>query len=288
MIDPKEEQAAVSLSVPDSALRGPWARMLLAMFLAVFMQCQLSPPAAAQENPAPAVAQPSANSAPAPESMLRWLVRTSGWIGLIILGLSIYLVASIVSNFFEIRRDAVIPPELVDESMKLIGSRDFAGLYQRMRQDGSFLGSVTAAGLEELRNGVAEARESMDRSADAQVAEMDRRISMIAVIGTLGPMIGLLGTLKGMIGAFSVIARNDVQMRPSEVAGNISEALLLTFEGVALSIPAIYFFAFYRNRITAFTTEAAGVADGLVRRVLEASKSRPPADKGAADPKSGS
>ena len=62
-------------------------------------------------------------------------------------------------------------------------------------------------------------------------------------------MIGLLGTLKGMIASFSVIACSGTQLKASEVAGGISEALLLTFEGVALSVPAIYFFAIFRNRV---------------------------------------
>ena len=39
---------------------------------------------------------------------------------------------------------------------------------------------------------------------------MEKKISMLAVLGTLGPMIGLLGTLKGMIASFSVIASRDV------------------------------------------------------------------------------
>ena len=43
-------------------------------------------------------------------------------------------------------------------------------------------------------------------------AEMEKKISMLAVLGTLGPMIGLLGTLKGMIASFSVIAMSATQI----------------------------------------------------------------------------
>ena len=56
-------------------------------------------------------------------------------------------------------------------------------------------------------------------------------------------MIGLLGTLKGMIASFSAIARGGDSLDPTEVAKGISQALLLTFEGVGLSVPAIYFYA---------------------------------------------
>ncbi len=52
---------------------------------------------------------------------------------------------------------------------------------------------------------------------------LETKISMLAVIGSLGPMIGLLGTLKGMISSFSVIALSDQQMKASAVAGGISK-----------------------------------------------------------------
>ena len=46
-------------------------------------------------------------------------------------------------------------------------------------------------------------------------------------------MIGLVGTLKGMIAAFSGIAMGNATAEASGVAKGISEALVLTFEGVA-------------------------------------------------------
>jgi biopolymer transport protein ExbB len=107
---------------------------------------------------------------------------------------------------------------------------------------------------------------------EAITAEMEKKISMLAVLGTLGPMIGLLGTLKGMIASFSVIARSDVQLKASEVAGGISEALLLTFEGVALSVPAIYFFALFRNRVVHIATSVMLTADQFLRHFSHAGK----------------
>ncbi len=68
-----------------------------------------------------------------------------------------------------------------------------------------------------------------------------------------------------MIASFSVIALSDTQLKASEVAGGISEALLLTFEGVALSVPAIYFFAVFRNRVTSISVNTKVQADEFLR-----------------------
>jgi len=48
--------------------------------------------------------------------------------------------------------------------------------------------------------------------------------------------------------------------------------LLLTFEGVALSIPAIYFYSFFRNRVTVISAETLLAADELIRRIVQSSK----------------
>ena len=124
----------------------------------------------------------------------------------------------------------------------------------------------------ELSAGLDEARDAMERVADVQVVEMEKKISMLAVLGTLGPMIGLLGTLTGMIKSFSVIARSDTQLKASEVAGGISEALLLTFEGVALSLPAIYFFAVFKNRVMSIAANTMLQADDFMKKLAQAAK----------------
>jgi biopolymer transport protein ExbB len=168
------------------------------------------------------------------------------------------------------------PPELLQQCEGLLEQRDFKGIYGVVKQDDSFFSRLLTTGISELPNGLAEAREAVERVGEAITAEMEKKISMLAVLGTLGPMIGLLGTLKGMIAAFGVIARSDVQLKSSDVARAISEALLLTFEGVALSVPAIYFFALFRNRVIYISNSVMLTADQFLRHFSHASRSKGP------------
>ena len=57
--------------------------------------------------------------------------------------------------------------------------------------------------------------------------------------------------------------------------GHYSYALadaLLTFEGVALSVPAIYFYAVFRNRVSSIAVESLIQADSFVRRIAAAAQ----------------
>lgn len=231
----------------------------------------------AQEEAQAAAADGEHGEAPHPKSKVWWFIESSGWIGAVLLVLSMYFIATVGRLFVELRPVVTSPPDVVDECENLLQARDFKGIYAILKEDESAFSRIVSAGLAELSSGLAEAREVMEHVGEVVAVEMERKISMLAVLGTLGPMIGLLGTLKGMIASFSVIALSDTQLKASEVAGGISEALLLTFEGVALSVPAIYFFAVFRNRVSTLTVATGLEADEFVRRLQAAARGKGPA-----------
>jgi biopolymer transport protein ExbB len=234
-------------------------------------------PALAQEEAAAEAKAGGENVEPKhTKSYFMWFIESSGLIGLVILILSIYFVSTVGRLFIEMRPQVASPPEIVDEVEDMLQKRQFKEIYGVVKDDTSYFSRVVATGIAELPNGLAEAREAMEMVGESLAAEMEKKISMLAVLGTLGPMIGLLGTLKGMIASFSVIALSDTQLKASEVAGGISEALLLTFEGVALSVPAIYFFAVFRNRVTSLSVNTKVQADEFLRHFAHAARSKAP------------
>lgn len=236
--------------------------------------------AAAEGEPADAAAAPAGEHKS--QNQLMWVIHTSGWIGGVLLVISIYFVTVVTQMFLELREQVMLPPGLMDECNALLAKRDFNGVYKVAKENPSELGQLIAAGLAAFQGGLSDSREAIERTGEALTVEMEKKISMLAVIGSLGPMIGLLGTLKGMIASFAVIGQGEAQMKASEVALGISEALLITFEGVALSVPAIYFFAVFKNRVSSFSLKAVNAADEFIRRVHVTAHAKPSAPSAAA------
>lgn len=269
--------------------------LALVLMLSAWLSAETVPGRAVAQDAAPAAApaaaaaqppagNPAPNSAPNPDqpasqaktqSYLMWFLESSGVIGLFIFFLSIYFVATVVRLFIEMRLQVEVPPLIVTQCHSLLEQKNLQAIYDVVVADDSFFSRVLAAGIAEMSMGLNDAREAMERVGEALTVEMEKRISILAVLGTLGPMIGLLGTLKGMIASFSVIAMSDVQLKASEVAGGISQALLLTFEGVILSVPAIYFFALFRNRVAVISVTALLEADQMLRRLARSARKRP-------------
>lgn len=236
--------------------------------------------AAAPEAGASSVAPPQK------KSMLRWALDASGPIGVFLVGLSIYFTALVIRLFLEFRISEAVPPALIEKLETAIKERKFQDAYDACRDDNSFLARVVRTGVANLPNGRAEAKEAMNDTAAEIVVTMESRTSYLATIGTLGPMIGLVGTIWGMIMSFQEIATAaGSQPRPDKVAEGISTALFITLEGVSIAVPAIFFFAFFRNRIALITMEATKVADRTIAAFWAAAKNPQAAAPAAAPAK---
>jgi biopolymer transport protein ExbB len=196
------------------------------------------------------------------EPLQSWLVRNL--ITLVILGLSFYLIALVVWMFFEYRRKVAIPGPLVDELNDLLAQRKFTDAMARLNGDSSFLARVLGAGVRRLPAGMPAAQRALEMANEDATMEMEHRTTYLATVGTLGPMIGLLGTVYGMILSFGVIARAGQSPQASELAAGISTALIATLEGIGISVPAIAFYAFFRNRIARLSLEVALASESLL------------------------
>jgi biopolymer transport protein ExbB len=180
--------------------------------------------------------------------------------------LSFVLVALIVMNFLSIRRQSIVPPELIATFEGLLNEKRYQEAYDLAKNDESFLGKVLAAGLAKLQEGYPQAIEAMQEVGEDETMKLEHKLNYIALIGTISPMVGLLGTVDGMVAAFQVIASSDTTPKPSELAQGISMALITTLVGLWLAIPAIAIFGIFRNLLSRFVLEVGINSERLMGR----------------------
>ena len=246
-------------------------------------------PAPAQEaSPGPAAAESGeAGRASGSQSFLRWMVNASGPIGIVILAMSFYLIALIAWMSMEYRRSVAIPDRLVREVGDMLALKQYTEAFQKLSESPSFLGKVLAAGVRKLPAGLAPAQRAMELANDDATMGMEHRTTYLATVGTLGPMIGLVGTVYGMILSFRVIATSGGSPQASQLAAGISTALFATLEGIALSIPAIFFHAVFRNRIARLSLEVALAAESLLEQFAPGVRAPHPLAASAVAPQRG-
>ena len=199
---------------------------------------------------------------------LRWVdhfVVNGGWITwFVLIPLSVATVALAVEHCVSIRRATIMPPETQRQISSMLAEKRYADAIRWTAQDPSVLGYVVHTSLVEAGRGFTAMERALQESLEDRAARLMRKIEYLNVIGNVSPMIGLFGTVYGMILLFSSIRAAGSIPEPATVADNISIALVTTFWGLAVAIPALSVFALFRNRIDVLTAEVALVSEELL------------------------
>jgi biopolymer transport protein ExbB len=94
-----------------------------------------------------------------------------------------------------------------------------------------------------------------------------RKVEWCNVIGNVAPMVGLFGTVFGMIKAFNLLGISGGQPRPDQLAAAISIALITTFWGLLIAIPALAMGGIFRARTEGLIGEAAIEVETVLRQI---------------------
>ncbi len=236
------------------------------------VRAQEAEPPKKEEAPADKNAAPAAAASKQPNLFMHIVISAGPVFGPMLLLVSIALVALIVLLAMDLRMSVAIPPGFVEEFTDTVNKRRFKEAFDMARNDNSFLARVMTAGMGRLQYGIEDAREAAFNMVESVKASKEQLVQYLATIGTLGPMLGLVGTVFGMILAFIELGRPGATPRPDKLAEGISHALVVTLLGIALSVPAIFCHALFRNRLIRITMDTSNIADDLLTQMYHNSK----------------
>jgi biopolymer transport protein ExbB len=147
-------------------------------------------------------------------------------------------------------------------AVKLAGRPDFISRAMLRATDPARSGDGSAAAIKQY------AAESLQE----QGLQFLRKVQWCLLIGQVAPMVGLFGTVYGMICAFNQLGQGSEGPRYEMLADSISVALVTTFWGLLIAIPAQFFYGVFQARIESFVSEAAMELEALLGRLVENGK----------------
>ena len=100
----------------------------------------------------------------------------------------------------------------------------------------------------------------MDVAIAREIEQMERRLLVLATVGSAGPFIGLFGTIWGIMTSFQSIAASK-NTSLAVVAPGIAEALFATAIGLVAAIPATIFYNKFITEVNRQAQRLEGFAD---------------------------
>ena len=100
----------------------------------------------------------------------------------------------------------------------------------------------------------------MNVSIAREVERLERRLLVLATVGSAGPFVGLFGTVWGIMSSFQSIAASK-NTSLAVVAPGIAEALFATAIGLVAAIPATIFYNKFASEVNKQAQRLEGFAD---------------------------
>jgi len=190
----------------------------------------------------------------------------------ILLPMSVVTVYLAVDLLVTIRRSRLLPPGLSSEMATHALRHGVNALFARFAGQKDLISSSVLRSIDQgrqLSGSVESVRQYAAESLQERGLQLMRKAQWCQIIGSVAPMVGLFGTVFGMIRAFNLLGQGSEGPRYEMLADAISIALVTTFWGLLVGIPALFFYGMFQTRIEAFISEAAIETDALLGRIFE-------------------
>ena len=190
--------------------------------------------------------------AEAPKSLSLWEMSVSG--GWIMIVLGVLLVGAVyifieryltLKNALKGQDDSIFMDNIrqhVHEG-NLDAARDLA------KQTNSPLGRMINKGFSRLGRPLPDIQAAIEGEGKLEVANLEKRVSLVATVASLGPMIGFLGTVTGMITAFQDMQNAGTNISIQTLSGGISTAMVTTVGGLIVGIICYFLYNLLVTRI---------------------------------------
>ncbi len=154
----------------------------------------------------------------------------------LILGMAIFIISERAVRYYQNHGK-------VDAFMEEVITLFFAGkreeALEKCRRLNSPVFRVVLPIIEQHAADRKTAERIIEEMSITEVAQLEKRLPTLGVLGMIAPLLGLLGTVSGMINLFDTITLFGTG-NPKILAGGISEALITTFAGLTIAIPVIF------------------------------------------------
>lgn len=179
-------------------------------------------------------------------------LKQGGNTALVQIGLSIFGAGFVFERLFRLRRRNLVPVGLSDRARNLWAKGDFDSLEKLGETEPSTLARAISFIAKNRRAPMADVSEVCGELVSRELAEHSHRAYPLGIIASIAPLLGLLGMILGMIETFETVSLAGSLGDASQLAGGISESLVTTGLGIAVAIPFLATYHFFKHRTAGF------------------------------------
>ena len=209
------------------------------------------------------------NEFPGKETFVLSLIQAAGWPIWPLILCSVLVLALVIERLVQLQTRKVIPSGLLAQTLASTQHLPVPPAELQQLGEAGALGPILASGLALAQSQPTatddEVRAHMEMAGRVAAQQLERYLSALSTLASAAPLLGLLGTVVGMIEIFG--AHQGSNNQPAQLAHGISVALYNTAFGLAVAIPALLFWRYFRARVDQHVLAMEVAADQFARHL---------------------
>ncbi|MEC4004557.1 MotA/TolQ/ExbB proton channel family protein [Flavobacterium sp. SUN052] len=157
----------------------------------------------------------------------------------------------IVERYLYISKRAVIDPNLIRDIRDNLNSGNLDAAVSIAERNNSASGYVLREGILTIGRPISEIESNMERAANIEVGEMEKKLGQLGLIAGIAPTFGFIGTIAGVIKIFYSISQTE-DISIGNISGGLYEKMISSGSGLVVGIIAYSAYHLFNGRIDSF------------------------------------
>ena len=157
----------------------------------------------------------------------------------------------IIERYLYIHKRAVIDPNLIRDIRDNLNAGNLDAAVSIAERNGTASGYVLREGILTIGRPISEIESNMERAANIEIGEMERKLGQLGLIAGIAPTFGFIGTISGVIKIFYSISQTE-DISIGNISGGLYEKMISSGSGLVVGIIAYSAYHLFNGKIDSF------------------------------------
>ncbi len=163
-----------------------------------------------------------------------------------------YTIFIIVERYLYINRTSKIDSNLMIDVKDSLNSGNIDLAISITERNATASAAILKEGILTIGRPINEIESNMERSANIQIGEMERKLGQLGLIAGIAPTLGFIGTISGVIKIFYSISVTE-NISIGNISGGLYEKMISSGSGLIVGIIAYSAYHLFNGKIDSFS-----------------------------------
>ena len=158
----------------------------------------------------------------------------------------------IIERYLSIKKATKQDANLINDVKMQLKSGKLDNAIMMCSRENTAYGNIMKSGISIIGRPISEIESVMERTANVEIAEMEKGLGHLGLISGIAPILGFIGTISGVIKIFHTIS-NTGNLNIQTISGGLYEKMISSGAGLVVGVVAYSAYHLFNMMIDSFS-----------------------------------